>query len=53
MGWEQLREIAKAQRKDAEAARQKPPVACPICGAVLDVGKGGVRNCPMGHYRTS
>lgn len=26
--------------------------ACPKCGTPLDVNSNGVRNCPMGHYRS-
>lgn len=28
-------------------------IACPRCGTPLDVNKDGVRNCPMGHYRSA
>lgn len=27
--------------------------ACPKCGEILQVNSEGVRNCPMGHYRST
>lgn len=49
-GWWGLKSIVDASRQDAEIYNQMPPDACPIDGSVLDIGKNGVRNCPMGNY---
>ena len=51
MGWEELQAILKQQRRDATDEANKPPVACPIDGTVLDVRPDGTRNCPLGNYR--
>jgi len=51
MPWEQLQAILKANAESARAEAAKPPVACLRCGAILDVNRRGVRNCPLGHYR--
>lgn len=49
MPWEQLKGILDQSREDAKEA-EDPPVACPKCGAVLQI-REGVRNCPTGDYR--
>ena len=59
MGWDQLQDIIKENRRLADQEQQKrdDPVFCPVCGAVLDVAPanaaylGGIKNCPLGHWR--
>jgi len=51
MSWEQLGAITREQRAEAERERSQPPVACPIDGEPLDIGKTGNRNCPLGNFR--
>jgi len=51
-GWGTLGEIRKENLEAERAATAVPPVACPICGEVLQV-RGDVRNCPFGHWRLS
>lgn len=31
--------------------RERNPVDCPKCGALLQVNSRGERDCPMGHWR--
>lgn len=40
--------------KEAQAIAdvERPIVACPRCGTRLDVNKNGVKNCPLGHWRS-
>ena len=51
MSWQQLKDILDTNAAEAAAAEAQPPSACPFDGTPLEVGKGGVRNCPMGNYR--
>lgn len=51
MSWEQLKAILDTQKQRAVELDAERPVACPICGAVLDENSKGTLNCPMGHYR--
>lgn len=51
MSWHQLKAIIDENRQEARSERSQPPVACPIDGALLDVDKNGVRNCPLGNFR--
>lgn len=53
MSWNDLKAIADEARKLAEAEKQMPEVACPVCGTPLDTNSRGVKNCPMGHYRSN
>lgn len=48
--WGGLGAIVKEAQKLAEEERVE--IACPKCGTPLDVNKVGVRNCPMGHWRS-
>lgn len=50
-GWGTLVDIRKENLEAERAATAAPPVACPICGEVLQV-RGDVRNCPWGHWRS-
>ena len=51
MPWEQLESMLNENRALAVAEAAAPPVACPICGELLDVRpKDNLRNCPLGHY---
>ena len=50
MSWEQLKAIIDEDKAEARKAKNEPPGACPIDGAILEV-RGNVRNCPMGNYR--
>ena len=43
--------IVQENRREQERERNEPPVACPNCGILLEVGKGGARNCPAGDFR--
>lgn len=45
--------LKEAARQDAESDKNAPLIDCPVCGTVLDVNSAGVRNCPLGHYRTT
>lgn len=49
--WGGLRVIVSEARQITDNPR--PEVACPRCGTPLQVNKDGVKNCPMGHYRTN
>ena len=51
MSWWQLKNISDEAREERARTANEPPVACPIDGAILDVGPNGIRNCPMGNYR--
>lgn len=51
MSWYQLLAIRDQQREHDRSWRETPPVACPIDGTVLQVGSGGILNCPMGDYQ--
>ena len=42
--------IEEARATGREAA---PLIACPRCGSLLDERSDGLRNCPMGHFRTN
>ena len=54
MSWRQLQDIMAQNRQLQQTDQQQPPVACPIDGAILEVGRDGqVRNCPLGNYRWS
>lgn len=53
MSYEKLVSITKEAREIAEQERQRPLVACPVCGALLQSNAKGVLNCPMGHFRTN
>ena len=37
--------------REAQSMPVPEVVACPKCGALLDVNQAGVKNCPMGHFR--
>lgn len=50
MSWQQLKSILDDNRR-FEREDRRPPEACPIDGAVLDVHPDGRRNCPMGNYQ--
>jgi hypothetical protein len=50
--WGGLRGILDEAKQLAEEERQRPEVACPLCGTPLDENARGEKNCPMGHYRT-
>jgi len=51
MSWEQLQAILKENKQTQIDANTTPPVACPIDGAILDIGLRGARNCPLGNFR--
>jgi len=51
MSWEQLRAITKQNKETVQKEQGGKPITCPIDGTILDEGKGGVRNCPLGNYR--
>lgn len=51
MAWDDLKAILKADKESAREQATRPPDACPIDGTPLEVGKNGVRNCPMGNFR--
>ena len=51
MSWEQLQSIIRQHRTIQSQELSKPPSACPIDGAKLDVHPTGIRNCPLGNYR--
>ena len=51
MSWEQLKAILDENRQEQRKQATAPPVACPIDGEPLVVGKNGIRNCPFGNYR--
>ena len=53
MSWEQLQAIIEAQKEAAAEEQTKEVIACPLCNALLNVNDQGVKDCPMGHYRTS
>ena len=48
-GYKALRTQA---RNEQQEWREQPLVDCPVCGTVLDVRADGLKNCPLGHYRT-
>ncbi len=50
MGWDELGNILKQNRRDAAEEARKRRVACPIDGTIL-VEKDGVLNCPLGNWR--
>ena len=51
MSWNQLKEIADENRKQAREERSRPPASCPICGSLLEHNaKRGLLGCPLGHY---
>jgi hypothetical protein len=52
MSWEQLIAITKEVRQIAEEDKRKPLLDCPNCGWPLEVNAKGVKNCPMGDFRT-
>ena len=51
MSWEQLQGILRENRTVKGIEDARPPVACPVDGAILDINPRGHRNCPMGNYR--
>lgn len=51
MSWEQLQAILAEAKAEEERTRREVPVACPICGEILEVNDRGERNCDAGHYR--
>jgi len=51
MSNQQLLDIIKDERKQAEDERRKPLLECPYDGSPLKL-RDGVYNCPMGNYRT-
>ena len=51
MSWNQLLSMIQEARQSSQQEISQPPVACPIDGAILDVGPTGIRNCPMGNFR--
>ena len=48
-GYKALAQQAAKERKEWS---QEPLIDCPVCGEVLDVRANGLKNCPLGHYRT-
>ena len=50
MGWEQLNDMIKENRLEAQRAAAEPPTVCPIDGALLQINQFGVRACPLGNY---
>lgn len=38
--------------REAQALPVPEVVACPRCGSLLQVNSAGVKNCPMGHWRS-
>lgn len=52
MAWLQLQSIADQNEEQEKLDAQEPPIACPIDGAILDIGPDGhTRNCPLGNFR--
>jgi hypothetical protein len=51
MAWEQLLGIRGEVVAVVREERTTAPVACPFDGQPLQVGRGGVRNCPWGNYQ--
>ena len=51
MSWEQLKSTLDENRAYHRESRTGKPTACPIDGAILEVGKRGQLNCPFGNYR--
>lgn len=43
--------MMKSEREIQREIRDRPLVACPVCGDVLDKNNHGELSCPMGHYR--
>lgn len=48
-GYKALMTQASTERKEWS---DQPLIDCPVCGEVLDVRPNGLKNCPLGHYRT-
>ena len=53
MSWEQLQSIIRQNKQIKRQENLQASSACPIDGAVLDVHPNGIRNCPLGNYRTN
>lgn len=51
MSWWQLKNTVDFNRVERRSAEVTPPTACPFDGAILDAGRNGVLNCPLGNYR--
>jgi hypothetical protein len=51
MSFAQLLAIVKDSRHTKRDEVNRPPVACPVDGELLDVHPDGRRNCPLGNYR--
>lgn len=52
-GWGQLLAIVREAREEAEAERERPPVACPNDGEPLLSGPNGELYCPYDGWRPS
>lgn len=50
MSWEQLVDIIRQSRADAEQNKLVQEPLCPVCRATLDVGPRGTRSCKYGDY---
>lgn len=47
-----FRSIIDEARELANEERAREQVDCPLCGAPLDKNERGVKNCPLGHWRS-
>lgn len=52
MSWEQLQAITEEAKLLRREDKQRELVSCPICGDILEENSDGLKNCPMGHFRT-
>ncbi len=49
-----FKSIIEEARELDRAEQDRPEVACPVCGKMLDVNETrGEVNCPLGHYRAA
>jgi uncharacterized C2H2 Zn-finger protein len=51
MSYEQLIAITQEAKLMRREDKERELVDCPLCGAILDENKDGVKNCGMGHFR--
>lgn len=50
MSWNQLKAIIDENRKAVNELAGEPVISCPIDGALLQRGRSGVLNCPLGNF---